>query len=82
MSQTVYLICFLYVTIVSVHCSVSSRSDKVASITPYIPTDWGSYGTDIYCDPGTYAVSFSLRTHREGPGRDVTAVNRVRIRCE
>ena len=77
-----YLICFLYMTIVSVLCTVSSRSDKVASITPYVATNWGFYGRDIYCDPGTYAVAFTLRTHKESPNRDVTAVNRGKLRCE
>ena len=74
-----YVLCVLYMTVVSVHCSASSRTDKVTSITPNIPTDWGSYGTDIYCNSGSYAVGFSLKTQKGGS--DETAVNKIRLEC-
>ena len=80
MKQAIFdALCVLYVTIVYVHCSVPSRSDKVKSITPYIPSDWGSYGSDIYCDLGSYAVGFRLKTQKGGS--DETGVNRIELEC-
>ena len=80
MNRAVYLVCFALLAIASVKCWVTSRSDEVGTISPEVHTSWGNYGHDIYCDPGTYAIEFALRTHRGGP--DNTAVNRVKLTCE
>ena len=80
MNSIVNLTCLVLLAIASVKCWVRSRSDAVGTISPDVNTDLGNYGINIYCDPGSYAAGFALRTHHGGP--DNTAVNRVRLTCE
>lgn len=64
-----------------VTCAVTSRSDEVSVITPQVNTDWGVYGNATYCNPGTYAVGFNLRTVQNLVEEDDTAVNRIWLTC-
>ena len=68
--------------LVTVSAQVFSRSDVVGSIKPPVHTNWGSWGTPIYCNPGTFVETISLRRESPQGSGDDTAVNRVALTCK
>ncbi|TKD09490.1 hypothetical protein [Polyangium fumosum] len=62
--------------------STTSRSDVAATLT-VSSGHWGSWRQMMYCNPGTWAVGYNIRSEgSQGGGKDDdTALNSVRLHC-
>ncbi|WP_437830834.1 hypothetical protein [Sorangium sp. So ce1153] len=61
---------------------VGSRGDYYYTIMPGEGI-WGTWRQDIYCNPGSWAIGYTLRVERDqGTRDDDTALNSVRLLCQ